>query len=361
MARRPKALTSRVLRTLGLLGAIATCIALAAGLAYLNHAQTPLLSLLKIGRSTPAPEHRIAIFLGADIPALNMQRDGIVAAMKRYNMNFEERTYYYDQNQALLTHQILTALNNGADLLVTVGTIASQTAHRILQKHESKAQLLFSCVLDPVGSGISETKYYTGANSTGFSDEQSNDMSNYVRALRVVRPNVQKVLIVYSPHIAMLENQVKAIRAELKKQHIIADKLEVFNCGEVYEKARQKIKKDTDMVIILRDYTTTSAIQSLIRLCKQTQTTLFTADKHSVEQGAAAGFSVDEYNLGVIIGHYVQSILEKGIPAHRLPITYLMTANLCRLHINPFALEEQGVTVPIETFMSYDRVNILQA
>mgnify|MGYP003880090475 CR=1 FL=1 len=328
-------------------------------LVHLLHQDKTPLSLLFTHLNAPRTR-RIAFFIGAHIPAIEQLKKGALDCTKAYHVPFEHRSFYYDQNQSLLTHQINEALNSRYDLLIPIGTNASQMTHRQLSKRSNKTPMIFSSVTDPVQSGLSNEKYRTGFNSTGFSESYHSNIDIFVKALKTVRPDARSVLVIYTPTVPLLQEQVRELTTECAKHRLAFDTLEVFNCGEVYEKARTRIKKNVDVVVILREYNTTSALQALIKLCEETGTTLFASDKSSVEQGAAAGYCIDEYDLGLILGTYIQKVLQENKPAGELPVMYLNVTKICRLHINPFALHKQGVTAPLKELMSLPRVSIIQ-
>lgn len=318
--------------------------------------------ILPTGNTTQAVRPRkIAFFLGADIPALHSQKKGILDMLHTHDVPTEEIVYYHNQDTLLLENQVEAAIEKNVDLVVTVGSMAARAAHARLLKAGGRIPLLFSCVMLTDKDGISKGREYTGYNSTGTSDGIMTKYSDmYARAITTVRPGAQKALIIFNPTgIPMLEKQVNELCESLKTVGVTTDQLKTYSCGEVYEKARSRITPETDVVITLRDYTTTSALQALRKLCYKTKTTLFASDSHSTKCGAAASLSINEYELGLISGAQALQILKDGKPAGSLPIVYFQTQELLRLQINPFELRKQGINQQIGDLLAAKRVSVV--
>jgi len=308
--------------------------------------------LLDLPAATAAKTHNIALFLGADIPALQSQKQGILDYLSAHDLKIKERTFYHQGNQQLLSAQLKEAVESSPDIIFTVGTLASQQAQQLLGKRQSPIPLVFSGVMKPIESGLSKTTSYTGFHSTGLAENYSNSIPPFVASMRTVRPDLKNMIIVHSNNSASMHEQVSELQRELKTQQISSRAIGVDNCGQVYEKTRAAITDNVDGVIILRDYITTSALPALVRACSEVGATLFASDAHSVEQGAAAGYCVDEYEIGLIIGSSIARILKDGIPVTDLPMIYLDASELCSLRINPFVMHKQGVTTPLEKLLN---------
>lgn len=312
-------------------------------------------------RPVAAPPKRIAFLLGADIPALQSQKKGILDMLNAHDIVVEEKICYHNQNPLLLHNQVESVIENDVDLVITVGSMAAQKAHIQLKKAGGKIPLLFSCAMLAQKDGISKGEKFTGYNSTGTSDKIILEHAqSYVDAVKVVRPDARNATIIYDPTcMPMIEQSAQKLGKALCKKGIKASYIKVYNCNEVYEKARAKVTPETDLVITLRDYTTTAALQSLRKICYETKTTLFASDSHSTKCGAAASFSINEYELGLIAGSMAVQILKDGTPAGQIPIAYFDVDKLVQIQINPFELRKQGITQPLNHLLAATKASIV--
>ena len=177
------------------------------------------------------------------------------------------------------------------------------------------------------------------------------DVDAFVDAMAHVRPTCKNVVVIFSSGLILLEQQAQALRDELEARNISCNLVHVDGVNSVYDKARARISKNTDMVVILRDYVTNSSLQTLVRICSETGSTLFASDAHSVEQGAAAGYCLDEYEIGLLVGEHAAKVLKAPEAVRDIPMMYLQADQLCSLHVNPFAMKKQGIQTSLKDFL----------
>lgn len=96
------------------------------------------------------------------------------------------------------------------------------------------------------------------------------------------------------------------------------------------------------MILVLKDNTVVSAIDSLIKLCNQYGITLLATDLDSVDKGAALAFGVKEYDYGVDAAKKAQLILEENKHPSDVPST---PAQNHKIKLNTQVMHKQGLSL----------------
>lgn len=285
------------------------------------------------------PTKNIAVFTPATHPSLQAIEDGFRKTMKQDNKaNYAITTYNANGNRTLMRSQAEEIAQSNCDLIFTIGAQATQMTKEITEKKRIKIPVVFAAVSGPKDLKLIQSYDSSGNNLTGISEDRN--FKKQVDILHYLKPTIKHVTLVYNPSEGSgLENQKNEIDQLLEKKGIQLSTLEVYHSNEIYQKASSAIS-NTDVVMVLKDNTVVSAIDSLIKLCNQHGVLLYASDLDSVDKGAAAAFGVQEKNYGIGSAEKALIILNKGKKATQIPITH---AKGFTLKVNTKTMNQQGL------------------
>jgi putative ABC transport system substrate-binding protein len=273
-------------------------------------------------------------------PALDAMRDGVLDRLREKGLNITDNIHIAQGNQATNVQIISQIMGEQPDLVVAIATPGAQAA---AQKIHDRP-ILFTGVTDPVSAGlVKDLANSDGKNITGMSD--FSPMDKHVALIREIVPGVKTIGVIYNagePNSVVLVNKLKE---EAAKVGLGVEEATIANSSGVYQAAKSLVGR-CQAVYVPTDNTVVSALESAIKVCKQSQLPLIAADVDSVTRGAIAAVAVDYYKMGLQTGDMAYKILAEGVNPGSMPIEFLNDLNL---HVNKKAAASMGVTLPEAT------------
>ena len=256
---------------------------------------------------------RIAIFQPATHSALDEIAQGFVDTMQENSsLNYMFDRYNANGNKILMQAQAQEMLQKNYDLIFTIGVGCSVTVKDLCVKKQNRTPIVFTAVDDPIKLDL-KNHYMTGVV----------DQSNYPEQLNLllqIKPVTKKVLLVYDQSQASgLEKDKHQIRSILQQKNIELIAVEILNVSEIQQKVTGFIES-CDVVMILKDNTIVSGIDSLISLCQRYQVTLLATDLNSGAKGAALAYGIYEAQSGIQAAKQAKLILEDGKLPSQVPV-----------------------------------------
>lgn len=197
---------------------------------------------------------------------------------------------------------------DGADLILALGTPAAQAA----QRATSKIPIVFGAITDPVEIGLVKTLDHPGKNITGSSDKWPYEKQ--FEMIKELLPNVTNIGIVYNPSEANSENAMRDIRRIALQMGFKLNEVSITTSTEVYSAAQSLVRK-ADIFFAPADNTVLSALDAYLKVAKQHHIPLFVGDEGSVEKGGVATYGPDYYELGIETGRLGVRILNGESPS----------------------------------------------
>lgn len=315
---------------------IAAIVACAGGALYLYNKQKSVLSEDTMSEIT---RYKVALF----VPAVHPSMDDIEAGVRenlgngdRYQITID--TYNANGNRTLLRAQAEEIIQGSYDLAVTVGAQCSQVVHELVVKKHILLPQVFCAVDDPIKLGL--VSDLNGASNSTTGILSTSDYARQLKALVSVKPTAKKILLVYDPaHGSGLEKDRRALEKEAHNLGLAFATLEVGNANDIAQKL-PGLLPSTDVVLVLTDHTTVSAIDIVITLCNRYQVLVYTSELNSVDKGAALAFGVTEYEYGKVAASLAYRILvDHHLPSQIPPVKMKMQ----RIKINNKAAKLQGL------------------
>jgi len=280
------------------------------GLVYYLFLESMYLDIKK--DNTIAHAKSIAIFQPATHPALDEIAQGFMDVMNDSKQKYIFTRYNANGNKILLYAQAQEILQQSYDLVFTIGLGCSLAMKELTFKKGDQTPIVFCAIEDPITFDIQ------GSNVTGVLD-----LANYARQLDIVlqlKPSIKKIMLIYDvSQGAGLEKDKIAVQTILQEKNIDLQSVEINGFGEIQQKATAFMDK-VDLVMVLKDNTIISGIDTVIKLCQKYHVPLLASDLNSGEKGAAFAYGIYEYNSGTQSALQAKLILEQGMKPNKVPV-----------------------------------------
>lgn len=292
---------------------------------------------------TTVQKKRIAIFEPATHPAINEIAQGFIDEMNLSESHYVFTRYNANGNKMLLQAQAQEIVQQSYDLVFTIGLGCSVAMKEITTKQRSMMPIVFCAVDDPLKFNIQ------GENITGVIDT-----TNYEKQLALtlqLKPSMTQVILVYDASQASgLEKDKDSIVAILQEKNITCKPVEINGLTEIQQKV-SGFMPHADLVMILKDNTIVSGIDTLIKLCQQYKVPLLATDLNSGQKGAALAYGIREADSGKESAVLAKLIIEQGQQPSTIP--FLAVENMI-MKINRKQAMKQGLDSNFDTMSSLD-------
>ncbi|MBS0629267.1 MAG: ABC transporter substrate-binding protein [Verrucomicrobia bacterium] len=274
----------------------------------------------------------IAILTPVTHPSLEQIERGFKETIERENPGkYRFVTYNAQGNKTLMRGEVEEIAQKAYPLVFTIGTLSSQMTTEVFAKKGVITPIVFTCVNDP------EEFHIVGENITGVTE-----LLNFEKELQFaleLKPDIQKVLLVYNPMEPGLQKDQKKVGTILKEKEIGLTTVEIFQTNEIQSKILPFIGK-ADAVLILKDNTVVGGLDVLIKLCNDHHIPLMASDLDSPDRGAAFGYGVHEIEFGVEGAKKALQILENQKNPSEIPVTPVSDFTF---KVNQEAAARQGI------------------
>ena len=275
-------------------------------------------------------------------PALDLTRKGAKDALtdagfiEGKNITYDEENAQGDPNMAITIGQKLAA--SDVDAILTITTPSGQAG--VKATREKPKPLIFVGVSDPLGAGIlKNVDQPTGLNYSGVYNFDPVDAQ--MGLIADFLPRGKKVGVIYNAGESNSVSNVKRFKESAQKRGWEVVEATVTSSNEVQTASRTFVGK-VDAVYMPQDNTVVSALEALIKTCRDNKLPLFVGDTESVKRGAIATIGNDQYDTGRQAGEMLARVLKGEKPGDIKPEVVRKRV----LIVNVKAAQEMGVTVP---------------
>ena len=253
--------------------------------------------------------------------------------------------YNANGNRTLIRSQLEDILQKDFDAIFTIGAMATQMAKEITTKRGILTPIVFGAVADPVRLNLVESLEKTGNHVTGAA--AITQYSLQIKLLLQLKPAIKNVLLVYDPtQSSGLERDKNEVVQLLKDRAISVKAIEIYQTRELHQKIEPLVAA-ADVVMIFKDNTVVSGIDTLVKLCGRHGVTLLTSDLDSVDKGAALGFGVYEYDFGAASAERMALLLREKKHPREIPVSLVTKYHL---KINTKTMASQGLVIDAPLF-----------
>lgn len=255
-----------------------------------------------------------------------------LASLSPQPIQFEIKNAQGDIN---IQHSIIQSFNMNPDikLVVPIGTTATEMAMRMVKNKPILA----------IAAQLTEQQRQQSPNQaiTALIDEFPPEKT--LQLIQKVQPQLTNLTVIYSSDpkiystIQKLDALVKTDYPEIKLKKILVTQL-----SDLYT-ITQRIKTDTQGVLIFKDSLIVSGINTLAKKVSELQIPLITSDQGSVSNGATYALGVSEQQIGIEAAPIAQTILSGEKTAQQIPLQYMSKP---RVFYNHMALQKAHIKLP---------------
>ena len=276
-------------------------------------------------------------------PALDITVKGIIDGLEQNgyvkDKNVEIRVESAQANAALASQIATKFINQGADVVVGVGTVTAQSFLKYTQS--DKAKLVFSSVTDPVQAGIAQDLLKPGKNVSGVSNFV--ELEPQLELFRKIQPGLKTLGVLYNPGEANSLSINKRLETICQKMDI---KLILQSANKTADmpQAATKLASTVDAIL--------AALQSVVSIANKAKIPVYVSDTDSVELGALAALGPNQYQVGLQTGAIVARTLN-GEELAKIPVEF---ANKTELYLNKDAARAIGIQFPEEILSKASKI-----
>lgn len=280
---------------------------------------------------------RIAVFQPISHPAVDEIAQTFMNEMQKSDQNYLITQYNGNGNKVLLHAQAKEILEQSYDLVLTIGLGCSLAMKELSQKQHNKTPIIFTAIDEPMKFNIQ------GDNITGVQD-QTHYRNQLDLTIKLI-PSIKKVLLVYDPSQGSgLEKDVIEIQSILHDHHVVLQLIEVNGVTEIQQKLTGYMD-DADIIMILKDNTIVSGIDSIVKLCQKYKVPLLASDLNSGEKGAALAYGIYESESGMQGAVLAKKVLEQGLQPKDIPVA---SVDKMIMKINREQAIQQGLAIDFD-------------
>lgn len=304
-----------------------------------------------------AKPYRIAIFTPITHAALEEIEQGFKETLLSHakDATYAFTTFNANGNKTLQRAQADEIGNQAYDLVFTIGTGCTQILAELAKKKGKTTPQVFCSVDDPVGMHIVDSLASSGNHITGVIEGA--DYEKQLAVLLALKPDTKNVLLVYDPGVGSgLEKDKQQLATLFSRHGLTLKSVEIYQANEIQQKVTGLLP-GIDIVLVLKDNTVVSGIDSLVTLCNRYNTTLFVSDLNSGKKGAALAYGITERESGVGAATKALEILLQGKKPRELPIT---PVEKFRVEINTNTMQVQNVQIDPATLASIQKTGSIK-
>ncbi|MDA0851820.1 MAG: ABC transporter substrate-binding protein [Proteobacteria bacterium] len=241
-----------------------------------------------------------------ETPAILDTKNGMLMGLKEKGWE-EGKNFtldYQNANGAMPTQQQISQkfVGRDMDLVLTITTPSTQS----MASASQDIPIVFATVTDPVGAKIIPQFEKPGGNVTGVSD--ASPLAEQLALFQEIVSDLKTIGFLYNPSLANSAALLRWIKEEARKSNITIVEAPAPTTNEVIAATRSLLGK-VDAIYIPTDTTILSAVESIVKVGRETQTPVFSGEPGSVKRGAVATVGLDYIEIGRLSGLMAGDIL----------------------------------------------------
>jgi ABC-type uncharacterized transport system substrate-binding protein len=290
--------------------------------------------LLQFTASPPMDETHSGILKGLKESGLEDGRDFRITA----------RTAQGDI--ATLDSMVDAAVNDGADMIMTMSTPALQAAfHRVKDR-----PIVYSIAVDPKSWGAGKTNEDHPPNVTGV--YVTLPVNQMIQAIQECAPKARRIGTLFVPSETNSVFVKDTLVAEARKAGLEVVTAPVSGTSEVLDAAISLTTRNIDIFCQIADNTSSSSFPSIIEAADKARLPLFCFSSKQAEQGAVLSIANDYHDNGIEAGHVAARVMRGENPAS---IPYTGTQKVTMV-INLMSAKAIGFSFPESMLKEADEI-----
>lgn len=285
----------------------------------------------------------VAIVVMNDTPQLQEVKDGVLKGLaehgyaegKNLRIDFKSAEGNFGTAQQVVRQFI----GENPDVIVTITTPTSQAAVAVTKE----IPIVFTAVTDPLAAKLVASAKHPGGNVTGISDLVPTQ--SQIEVVRQIVPRMKTLGLLFDPSLDSSRSTVDSVKALAAKAGFATAESPAMGVNNVPAAAQSLVGK-ADAIFVPNDTTVYSAFESVVKVCQDAKVPLFSAERRSVQRGAAATVGFDFGDMGRRTTDLIDKVL-KGTKPGDIDVVYMEDLpDALALYINKASAEKMGITIP---------------
>lgn len=250
---------------------------------------------------------RIGITKIVSHPSLNKIEQGIIDQIKK---DFPNAEFIQKDAQGNITTSAQIAQQFASidlDLVIPITTPSTQTV--VSAFRHSGTPIIFAAVTDPVGANIVESLDQKAIHLSGVVDQPP--LASTLTLIQDLIPSLKVVGVMFNAAEANSEMQIQTLKTSASVKGVRVIDVPVAKSSDV-QMAAESLVKDIQVFILPNDNLMISSLESILKVANAHQIPVFTCDPESVDRGALAAISFDQYQIGLETGKQAVKVLKTG-------------------------------------------------
>jgi putative tryptophan/tyrosine transport system substrate-binding protein len=296
---------------------------------------------------------RIGVLMGLPVDAAGVQSEA--AALKRglqkygwiEGRNLELKFGWSDAAPDLIQSSANEIVRSQCDVIVARSTLGVAA----LLKETHTIPIVFTAVVDPVGSGFVQSFARPGGNVTGFQIYEFTMVSKWPQVLREIAPQIQRIGFIFNP-TTIPAGFLRALETGAPSITVQIIRAPVQNAAEIEPTIAALAHEPSTGLVVLPDiFMVANRAQVITSANKYALPAIYPASLWAKSEGLIA-YGPDTPDLFYRAANYVDRILKGEEPAD-LPV---QTPTKYELTINLKAAKAINLTVPATLLARADEV-----
>ncbi|MCC5889811.1 MAG: ABC transporter substrate-binding protein [Alkalibacterium sp.] len=238
-----------------------------------------------------------------------------------------------DQN--LMNTMAQSLVDEGADLLIGIGTPASQA----FANATSEIPIIMGAVSDPVGAGLVESEDVPGTNVTGVKNQAP--VEAQLGLMQDILPDAQKVGLLYSSGEDNSRAEGERVTQVLEDMGLEAVTYTVSSTNEIQQMVAT-LSREVDVIYLPTDNTIASAFDTVVSEADRYDTPLIPTVDLMIAQGGLATVGINQTEMGEEAGRMAAEVLDGQDPSD-FPVFVLSEGDIL---VNQEKADRLGIAFP---------------
>lgn len=293
---------------------------------------------------------RIAIIGPTSQPLYSSIVKGFSSKIKENSLSrVQIKTFNTDHTKAQISSYVDEIINSNFDLVLSLSPTATELIIHTFEQKKIKIPVVISGLMNSDKNDLYVEKQRKGFNLTGVFEGFRN-YEQQVSLLLTLQPTLQNILVICNPsgNDSFVGKEFEMIKKVFQKKNIMVKGVFIDSPDQVIAQIAPELK-NTDIIMVLRDDTVLSVLDSIIKKCEKHKKGLFVSDGNSVKKGASFGFGAIPSTSGEQEAFMAHQIINLGISAKKIPI--IRSTSSEKIFINPKALKRHGVELSPDILM----------
>lgn len=295
--------------------------------------------LEQAGQITDGSTLRVGILQTTSHPSLDEITAGSIEGLAEHGYVDGENIEVVFQNaqgdQNLMNTMAQSLIDEGADLLIGIGTPASQA----FANATSDIPIIMGAVSDPVGAGLVESEEVPGTNVTGVKNQAP--VEAQLELMADILPDAQTVGLLYSSGEDNSRAEGERVTQVLEGMGLEAVTYTVSSTNEIQQMVAT-LSQEVDVIYLPTDNTIASAFDTVVSEADRYDTPLIPTVDLMIAQGGLATVGINQTEMGEEAGRMAAEVLDGKDPSD-FPVFVLSEGDVL---VNQEKADRLGITVP---------------